>query len=127
MMTTNTGVEVQVVAETSGTGRYDRPYDHRLVRRGDSYYLVHDEFCGMAQMRGGMYRPRVYAVPADLADRVAHHIEHWSEYDGVLSDDGEWASERWAHPTTHGAALYDVLPDLACLGEIGDRPWTAGL
>lgn len=127
-MTHEAEVETVVLARVSGHGHYGKPWYARLVERGGKHYLVNDEWCGERELRGGMYRPRVYAVPASLVDRIAYQLGHWREYDGVLGDDGEWTSERWHSPTTHGAALqYDVLPQLGYLGEMGDHAWMSCL
>lgn len=119
--------DVTIIAEMRGRGQYDLPCETRLVERGGKHYLVHGEFRGMHDLRGGQYRPVVYAVPAAMVEEIANRIANFDDFDGRLDDDGEWVSDAWRSPVTHGEALAMTLADLTCYGEQASRPWMAGL
>jgi len=120
-------VETNVIAAATGKGRYDLRWDARLVERDGKHYLVNDEYCGEDELRGGAHRPYVYLVPTALVAIVAEHLSGYHDLDGSLDDDGEWTSERWANPMTHGEALTQMMDELHPIGEMGSRPWMASL
>lgn len=106
---------IDVIASYSGRGQYDLSCQTRLVKRAEKHYLVHDEYCGEAQLRGGMYRPVVYAVPADQVERVAELVTNAEDWD-----------TSYNAPTRKMSVLaWDILPNLHCLGE--QRGWMSEL
>ncbi len=117
-----------VLARVHGRGNYDMPWETRLVAYKGKHYLVSDEWTGVGQLRGEQYRPLVYSVPNDLVGVVAYQLDHWREPDGEFGPGGEWTSERWVHPMTHGDTFrHDTMDKLTCLGEMGNHPWMQAL
>lgn len=116
-----------VIARFGTAGEYGKPWEIRLVALDGDHYVVNEEWTGVRQLRGEQYRPVVYKVPADLVATVAGQIERWAAYDGAFVA-GEWTSDRWACPTTHGDAFArETLPKLTSLGEMGDHLWMRAL
>lgn len=109
-------IETVEIASANGRGNYNFPWEIRLVRRGEKYYVLNDEWCGEGQVRGETYRPFVYEATEGEAKATQEALENFH-------DD----HPRYEFATYGEIWQEDVFPLLRPLGEKGRLSWTKNL